>query len=115
MKRILASLALGAVAACSHSTAPVVPLDRDSDALFQTDSLTYTLRTGTRDWTGSIAIEFTNRTDRTVAFVNCNGQTAIVMQQRVGNEWRDVWGPATADCLSPPITVAPGAVLRDTL
>lgn len=82
---------------------------RDASALFQTDSLGYTLAAGDRGYSGVIGVQFTNRTGQTVYFVNCNGATGVRLEKRIGDQWQSVWSPVLSACLSPPITVQPGA------
>lgn len=101
---VLATLA--ATGACS-SYDPLVE-DRDTSALFQTDSLSYTLDAGNIGYTGAIGVQFTNRTADTTYFVNCNGATGVKLQKLVNGEWRDAYSPVRNDCLSPPITAPPG-------
>jgi hypothetical protein len=100
---------------CKDSTAPATIVDRDADAFFQTDSLSYALHESFNVWLGAIGIEFANRTDKPVSFPNCNGALAVALQQRTGDDWQSVWENAVPECLSAPITVAPGAVFRDTV
>jgi hypothetical protein len=99
-------MAMMCAAACNDPTGPSLP--RDTEALFQTDSLAYTLSAEQLWWEGRVTYAFTNNTGKPVSFVNCNGQTRLVFQKLEGAAWRDIWGPATFECLSAPITVAPG-------
>jgi hypothetical protein len=102
------------LAACTspdESTAQgqVVPPTRDAGALFQTDSLSYTLRDIGPGYEGLIGVRFTNTTGGTTYFENCNGATSLQLEKLVGGQWQPAWSPMIPLCLSPPITVAPGA------
>jgi hypothetical protein len=83
---------------------------RDITALFQTDSLSYTLNDNLWGWDLPIDVQFTNTTATTVYFVNCNDQTALHLERSVDGQWRPVWSPILPLCLGPPITVAPSEV-----
>jgi hypothetical protein len=87
-------------------------ISRDVGALFQTDSLRYTLRATDVGFDGEIGVTFTNRTKGTVYIANCNGATAISLEKRLAREWTIVWTPPIPLCLSPPITIAPAATYR---
>ena len=103
--------------ACSNGTSAPSDVGDDggalrtleASALFQTDSLEYTLAAGVRGYSGEIGVRFTNRTGQTVYFVNCNGATGVRLEKRIGAQWQSVWSPVLPACLSAPITVQPGA------
>jgi hypothetical protein len=88
---------------------PVVA--RDTAALFQTDSLAYTLRTGDLV-AGVINVTLTNRTAGPIYIVNCNGHTGVSLERRVNGQWQSVWSPAIPLCLSTPIVVPVGGSLQ---
>lgn len=88
------------------------PLTRDTAAMFQTDSLAYTLHTGTIGYQGDVGVTLTNRTAGTIYIVNCGGSTSVQLEKRVGVAWQGVWSPAIPLCLSPPITVPVGGAYR---
>jgi hypothetical protein len=90
-------------------------LVRDTTALFQTDSLTYTLRRGILGYSGVIKVRFTNRTGGTVYFVNCNGITGAGLEKRVGGRWIPAWSPVVPACLSAPITVPAGGSYEEQI
>jgi hypothetical protein len=87
-------------------------LVRDAEAAFQTDYLSYTLVTTPTGIEGKIAVVFTNRTSESVFFVNCNGITALTLEQQVGDQWVRAWEPVIPACLSAPITVEPDQEYR---
>ena len=88
------------------------PLTRDTAALFQTDSLSYTLRTSSIGYQGEVGVTLTNRTTGTIYIVNCGGSTSAPLEKRVGGAWIGVWSPVLPLCLSPPITVPVGGAYR---
>lgn len=87
-------------------------ITRDDAALFQTDSLAYTLRAGATGVDGEIGVTFTNRTGGTVYIVNCNGATVVSLEKRVTGQWKNVWSPPIPLCLGPPITVLASGTYR---
>jgi hypothetical protein len=93
----------------------ITPPPRDAAALFQTDSLSYTLRDVGSGYQGFVGIRFTNLTGATAYFVNCGGATSIHFEKLEGTQWRAAWSPAMPLCLSPAITVAPGATYDSQL
>jgi hypothetical protein len=112
------TMLVAAIAACGdrsivtaeqESSAERVPVvARDQSALFQTDSLHYTLRASPAGYQATIGVAFTNKTGRTAYIVNCNGSTSMVLERLVDGRWRSVWSPLIPLCLSAPITVAAG-------
>ena len=95
------------LAACASPPAPTVA--RDENALFQTDSLRYTLREVVGfGYETRITAHFTNLTGATAYFVNCNGTTMLHLEKLAGEQWTRAWSPVVPLCLSPPITVASG-------
>jgi hypothetical protein len=108
--RLLLIAALRAAAGCSATAAAQARSDlaRDSVPDFQTDSLAYTLRATTVAYEGKIGVRFTNKTDGTAYFVNCNGGTGVELQKLIDGEWKTVWTPNRLLCLSDPIVVPKG-------
>ena len=115
-RRLFAVLSLS-VSACRDPAAPydptkpievIAPPTRDVGALFQTDSLSYTLTDLGDGYAGILGVRFTNLSGRTVYFVNCLGGTSLQLEKLDGNQWRVAWNPVLLKCLSPPITVSPG-------
>ena len=98
--------------AISAGVATVSPVTRDAGALFQTDSLAYTLRAGGAGYQADVGVTLTNRTTGTIYIVNCGGATSVQLEKRVGIAWQGVWSPAIPLCLSPPITVSVGSTYR---
>jgi hypothetical protein len=94
---------------CGDAVEPAPRFTRDEDALFQTDSLAYTVRRGDIGYEVSIGVTFTNATGMVVHFVNCLGSTSFELQKLVADQWHVVWSAVTPTCLSAPIVIAPGA------
>jgi hypothetical protein len=109
----------GVSLACRETTSPVAlpAIARDTLALFQTDSLHYTLSVDPTalGYQVQLGVVFTNRTPRTAYFVNCGGGTSISLEKLVGARWQTVWTPILLACLSSPITVPPGGTYRRQL
>lgn len=112
----VAVIATGALGCGDSSVAPdshaVTPVTRSATALFQTDSLAYTLRLGGNWYQGEIGVTFTNRTSAAVYIVNCGGATELRLEKLVDGQWRDFWAPVLFACLSAPITVPAGDTYR---
>ncbi len=107
-----------AVLACGSDAAPTEndgPLDRDANAAFQTDSMTYSLVRTTQEYQGRVEMQYTNRRSDSVYVVNCGGATAVKLERLVGGQWRSAYEPPVFNCFSQPIVVAPGATRRFTL
>lgn len=99
----LVGLSLG----CAESTGPAPELVRDTRALFQTDSITYTLRARGRWFEGRIDFELTNRTSAPIAILeNCRGATYGSFERFEGIAWRSVWTQQINDCGASAIVVA---------
>jgi hypothetical protein len=111
-----------AMAACT--SAPLAPveqeivrdealgrvIERDTTSPVQTDSLVYHL-TGEDPWYSvEIPFKYRNDTGRRIYIVNCHGGLNISLERRVGNVWEMFYQPVLLMCLSPPITMEPGAV-----
>lgn len=117
-------IVIGGVVACGSPT-PDEPIDsgpdsiepptRDATALFQTDSLMYTLRANDVGYAGTIGIRFTNRTGGTTYFVNCKGASMVRLEKFMGDAWVTTWAPIMQSCLSQPITVASGDAYESNL
>ena len=90
---------------------PVIAPERDLDALFQTDSLSYTLSEN-GFYTAKIGIEFTNRTATTLYIANCNRQSAVHLEKLVNGEWKWAWTAIIPSCASRPIVVEPNATYQ---
>jgi hypothetical protein len=91
-------------------TAPLIA--RDLAALFQTDSLRYTLKAFSGSYDGTIGVVFTNGTPDTAFIVNCAGSTSLALEKLVDGGWVRAWSPVLPACLSPPIVIAPGRQYR---
>ena len=113
----LASLAL---LACSGSQAGesrelLRSLEPDASAPIQTDTTLYRWSLDGSSANVDIGIEYTNVTPDTISIVNCNGLLPAVLEKRAAGSWIRFWSPMLAECLSPPIRIAPGAVLARML
>ena len=99
------------VAGCNDTPASNGPwwVTRDTVALFQTDSLSYTLVHKSPVYIIAISATLANRTTRPMYFTNCNGATAISLQKQTASGWQSVISPILAACLSAPIVVGAGA------
>ena len=105
-----ALIALSLLSCHDSSTAPsLTPPDRDTDALFQTDSLSYTL-VDDGLWDANITIQFTNKTATPTYFANCNGYSALRLEKLVAGLWKEAWLAIIPACSSLPAAVAPNAV-----
>lgn len=89
-------------------------IERDTGAPMQTDSLVYYM-TEDGPWRSvTIPFRYRNDTGKTIYIVNCHGGLTIGMEKRIGDEWTWFYSPVVLDCLSPPITIAPGAIYEGT-
>lgn len=119
---VAALIAFAPLLGCSRaSTEPLDAGDadasfvRDEDALFQTDSQSYIVTVDDQGYRGEIGVRFTNRTGRTVYFVNCHGTTGHTLEKLVDGKWETAWSPVMLLCLSPPITVPAGGTYDSRL
>jgi hypothetical protein len=94
--------------ACGPSRT-AVSADLGTAALFQADSLQYTMRRVGELRTAEVTFTFTNRTDRDVAFANCGGFTAFVVERWIGRRWEAAYRPSFDMCVSSPLVVVAGA------
>lgn len=81
---------------------------------FTTSDSVYTLRRDGPGWVTWIGFAFRNGGD-TIYVVNCNGAITMFLQKRVGGGWQDALHMASDACLSPPIVIAPGETLHDSV
>jgi len=98
-------------AGCGDSTSPngITKIARDTSALFQTDSLGYTLLHHNSAYSMRVEATLTNRTTGSIYISNCAGATGIYLQKRMLSGWEIVRSPILPACLSAPIVVAVGA------
>ena len=105
-------LLLLAAAACDDSAVAPWSVNtfaaQDSLRHFRTDAAAYSLTTTNLGTEGRVGVTLTNRSGRTMYFVNCNGATSLSIQHLDGARWSGFWSPVLRDCLSPPITVPDG-------
>ncbi len=117
----LSLVALGALllSGCAlHAPTAPDPVDSVVDpggAPIVTDRASYTLQRGSHGWEGEISFEYTNRTDRTISMVNCNGSFALRLEKWEEGDWVSAWSPPIPMCLSPPIEIEPGATYSRTV
>ncbi|HYW33477.1 MAG TPA: hypothetical protein VE869_18390 [Gemmatimonas sp.] len=81
---------------------------QDSAAQFKTNASSYAFTTTSIATEGSITATLTNRTGRTMYFVNCAGATGVSVQRLDGVRWTEFYAPVRNLCLSAPITVPNG-------
>lgn len=62
-----------------------------------------------------IPMAFINPTDETVYMIGCKRPPMPILLKSEGDEWVVAYAAAELACLSPPFTVQPGEVFRDTL
>ena len=106
---LITAIALSVLGCHDTSTAPsLTPPDRDTGALFQTDSLSYTL-VDVGAWQANIGIQFTNKTAATTYFANCNGYSALHLEKFVDAAWKHAWLAIIPSCASLPVAVEPNA------
>lgn len=123
-----ALLAACMLAACSSPSAP--GLDPDvgpeetgksgaTDGLLHTDRTEYEAERVADESRTYVALDVSyalaNTTSDPVFLIGCQHPPAPVLQKRVEGEWQTAYAPVELLCLSPPWTVAPGSVRRDTL
>jgi hypothetical protein len=117
--RTAAALALAlAGAGCTHGdvSTGLASLARDGEPAIRTDADAYELRPwGHNGLATEIHIRFRNITNRPLAIVNCHQILTPVLQKRSGDDWIDMWQPATPMCISQPIVIRPGRVYERTI
>lgn len=91
------------------------PLERDANATFQTDSLSYGMVRTAQEYQGRVEMQYTNRRRDTVYVANCGGATAVKLERFVAGQWRTAYEPPVFNCFSQPIVITPGATRRFTL
>ena len=111
VRHLLACVLLAVACGACDVPAPA----RDVDALLQTSALRYTLRRDELGYRVSIPWTFHNVTGDTVWVPNCSGDVRPILQVERKGSWFDAWTPFGATCASPPVVVAPGDSLADTL
>ena len=109
---VLCALFAVALGCQDSSTEPTLtPPERDADALFQTDSLSYTL-VDEGQWNANITVQFTNKTGATTYFPNCNGYSALHLEKFVNAAWVPAWTAIINHCGGIPVAVAPNATYK---
>jgi len=109
-----ALIRLAAVVLVAVACGPRVP-ERDTGALLQTAALRYELRRDELGYRVTIPWAFHNATGDTVWVPNCDGDVRPLLQVERNGAWFDAWTPFAGTCASPPVVVAPGDSLADTL
>jgi hypothetical protein len=89
-------------------------IERDLRAPVQTDSLVYHLTKTAQMYSARIPFEYRNGTGDAIAIVNCHGGLNIGLEKRVAGTWQPFYWPILLECLSPPITIARGALYTNT-
>lgn len=87
--------------------------DSDADIVFRTSATAY-------DWTENgdstyqvdIPLTYRNESADTLYIVNCNGHLPFALERREPEGWIPFFMMVTNGCLSPPITIEPGATYR---
>lgn len=77
-------------------------------APIRTDRSSYVLTNGPRGPEAIITAMLRAPADQALYIINCNGQSSVTLQQKVGDAWEYALIVASAACLSPPIVVPPG-------
>lgn len=74
------------------------------------------LQSGLNVLSGTISYELTNLSERTISIPNCNGTYQLILERLSGDRWVEAMsGAMMMGCISPPIVVAPGEVLTDSM
>jgi hypothetical protein len=97
------------LASCHEAPASpneTVMIERDTAALFQTDSLSYTLIHRDGGYSMNVNVTLTNRSGGSIYISNCHGATGIYLQKATPSGWQIVLSPVLPACLSPAIIVA---------
>lgn len=109
--RLLCSVALAGAASLAlfgcGGEGPTAPFSHE-DAPVVMGSELFVLEAGTVGWSGNLAFEYRNRTDRTISLLNCRGNFALRLEKWTGREWVLGWAPVLQSCLSHPIEIPPG-------
>lgn len=71
----------------------------------RTDRSSYALANGPRGPEATIVTTLRAPADKSFYILNCNGQTGVSLQRKVGDEWVYAWTVMMNACLSPPIVV----------
>src|SRR5688572_29323218 len=109
----------GLAVACQTSTElemePALDLPGDVEPPIQTDSLSYQLRFDGLWYAADILYTYENVTGVPIYLANCHGGFSVHLERWNGEQWIDAWSPYPLACLSPPVTIAAGAVFVSTL
>jgi hypothetical protein len=109
---LLLPLLLGGCTRPVESPAPVkaaAPAKAQSapPAPVRTDRSSYVLTNGPRGPEATIVTTLRAPADKSLYLLNCNRQTGVNLQRKVGDEWVYAWTVTMNACLSPPIVVPP--------
>ena len=114
-RRFLVSALLLVATACSRPDAPPADAPAAADEgptpPIRTDTTVFALTRDSLGWSAELPLAFLNVTADTLYAINCNGALTLAVERREGAAWTTFWAPMTNACLSPPVTIAPGAVL----
>jgi hypothetical protein len=83
---------------------------RDTMPLVQTQELRYEITPNGWGRGATIPFAYRNISADTFYIVNCSGAIALSIEKLDSAGWKHVWSPIIQLCLSPPVTIAPGAV-----
>ncbi|HEY6829750.1 MAG TPA: hypothetical protein VI259_22985 [Gemmatimonadaceae bacterium] len=103
------------LAACHDTTVSpneTATIARDTTALFQTDSLAYTLIHRDGAYSTNVNVTLTNRSGAAIYISNCHGATGIYLQKQTPSGWQIVRSPVLPACLGPPIIIVVGDAQR---
>jgi hypothetical protein len=73
----------------------------------RTDRSSYVLTNGNQGPEATIVTTLRAPADQSLYLLNCNGQTGVNLQRKVGDQWVYAWTVMMNACMSPPIVVAP--------
>lgn len=114
--RLLSLLAFVALlAACRGDITQATLMSGVDQPMVATGDDAYTLE----EWGGGtfthLDVTIENASPETISLLNCNGAYGVVLEKRVGRRWVQTWAPFLPGCLSRPIEILPGGMLRDTI
>lgn len=86
-----------------------------SAALLRTEGRQFTIVQHGDHISGTVPYTYENRTGSAIYIPNCNGSFRWSLERLEGGRWVRTWSPIVLLCLSSPIVIEDGEVLRDTL
>jgi hypothetical protein len=88
------------------ATAPTEAPSRPA-APVRTDRSSYVFTNGPQGPEATIVTTLRAPADQSLYLLNCNGQTGVNLQRKVGDEWVYAWTVMMSACLSSPIVIPP--------